>query len=332
MSNISEYQIKFVDNKKDTIMLNRKNKELIISSEIKLARTNEGELCAIFQNPTQNNPTFSDFLQDLFGNKKPEDNSDCSIIIHDLSSFHYCTRKNGEYQIFGGGFDFKGTNQDDKIILYECINSTINLGEGNDSIKIVGADKDGFWANVENNTINTGKGNDELTITGNFNKFTNNKFKLGKGNDILRAEINPEDDKKVRTTATYDTLQNKYINNVFGSRVEGTEGKKGWFEKDIFVSTTYSANELILSGFKPQNVTTKPTPERPVIVQEKIQTPEIQNKNKTLEQPKKVTDREKHEQYQKMYQLNSFLLNITGKQEFADGVEESLNKIIDSYK
>jgi len=332
MSDISEYQIKIANDKKDTIMLNHKNKEIIVSSDIKINRTSEGKLCAIFQNKTQNNPTFSDFVQDLLWDRKTEDTSDCTIIIDNPLSFQYCIRKNGEYQIFGGGFSFNGTKRDDKITLYECANTTINLDAGNDSVKIVGSGKNGYLADVENNIINTGDGNDTVTITGNFNKFTNNKFKLGKGDDILKAAINPEDDPKVTNSSTYNQLQKNFIANVSKSNIEATDVKKGWFEKDIFMSTTFSANELTLSGFKPQNVTTKPTPERPVILQEKIQTPESNNENKVPEEPKKLSTREKHEQYQKMYQINSFLLNITGKQEFADGVEESLNKVIDSYK
>ena len=262
---MSEYKIVFTNDKTNYIATDRRNKKLIISNDIKISRTQDGKICATFQNPGHTEPTFTDFVKDLCGKRFEENNSDCSIIIEDLSNFHYCIRKNGVYQLFGGGVTFNGTDHDDKLVMYECQNSTINLGDGNDTITIPGAKKGGFLANFNNNKISTGNGDDNIFVTGNFNEFRNNKFFLGKGNDTFKATINPEDDENITNSTSYDKMENRYASNVSGSKIYATDGKKGWFEKDTFESKTYSANELVISDFENTNVTTKSTPARPII-------------------------------------------------------------------
>ena len=82
MSDLSnEYKIKYVDDKLNYIAYNRENKELFLSNDIEAIWNNEGKLVATFQNPRKNEPTFSDFVSDLFGKRSSENNSDCSIIF-----------------------------------------------------------------------------------------------------------------------------------------------------------------------------------------------------------------------------------------------------------
>ena len=248
MDNIQGHTIRVVDDKTNYIFNNRRNHELLVSRDIKTEWTDDGKLSATFTNRGYQEPTLSDFVKDLCGKRYEPDNSDCSITISDLSKFHYCIRKDGEYQLFGGGITFNGTKGDDKLVMYESENSEINLGDGNDTIKIEGAQKGRFRADFKNNTIKTGEGNDTVTVSGNFNSFINNKFYLGKGNDNFTAIINQEDD-----ALTYKEFEEKlpqYAYAVANNEIFAIEGntkngdKKGFFENNVFTAKTYSADRL----------------------------------------------------------------------------------------
>ena len=304
-----KYRIKFIENKTDYIASNHEKKELLISKDIKLNITDDGKLCATFQ-------------------KKSKD--DCSVTISDPSKFNYCVKKEGAYQLFGSDVTFDGTDNDDILVLSECLNSNINMGDGDDTVlyrekriynnninlgngnnifaasyktdadrslvdntissgkgqdyiylrnafrnivstgagddfvEIEGASQTKFTNIFQKNWIKTQDGDDTVKISGNFEKFKNNNFYLGKGSDTFIAEINLKDD----ATTEYDYLKkiSEYVNSVSGNKICATDGEKGWFEKNVFESKTYSANQLsencslnaISKGF--QNFTPKPVP------------------------------------------------------------------------
>jgi len=331
MGNLQGYTIQVVDDKTNYISADRRNNALLISSDIKINWTNDGKLRATFQNQGEQQTTFSDFIRDLCGKPHEHDNSDCSITISDISKFHYCTRKDGEYQLFGGGVTFNGTNNDDKLVMYECEDATVDLGEGNDTVKIEGAKKGGFLADFQNTIIKTGAGNDRVTVSGNFNQFKNNKIFLGKGNDIFSAAINPKDDENVTNLSSYEKMEHVYMRNVAGSEVHATDGGKGWFEKDSFESKTYSANLFKIDGFEGKNVTSKQTPARPIITpaerkvpkEEPKKTSDASTKQETTKAKKKLTE----EEVKRNLRLGELYYYQTGKPE----VLENAYKQVENY-
>lgn len=159
------YKIVFIEDKTGVIASDHKNKRLFISKNIKLNITDDGKLCAMFPNL---NPE-----QKPSGKKY---NTDCSIIISDPSCFNHCIQKDGTYQLSGSNVTFNGTDNGDTLILSECENSKINMGEGNDIVLY-------RHKKILNNDINLGGGNNIFTAA-----YTTDKDFPLQGNKILSED------------------------------------------------------------------------------------------------------------------------------------------------
>lgn len=302
------YKIEFVDGKGGFIASDHKTKTLYISKALKLNITNGGKLQAVFGENSANA---------------------CGVTISDPSVFNYCIQKDGEYRLSGSNITFDGTDEVDRLVLNECVNSKIDLGKGNDEVKI---EDFGYPIIFSHNKIKTGNGDDNVTVMGKFKKFANNEFYLGKGSDTFSAEINPQDD--VLTYKEFEEKIPKYGDTVARNEIYAIDGytkdgdTKGWFENNIFEAKTYSANQLfkyisggdnMLDGFQMYNF--KPEPMQ--VFKALTNNQSVQQTKNASETPKKSTYREKHEQAQKRYQIYSLLYNLTGKAEFAEKLGEA---------
>lgn len=278
-----KYKIVFVDDKAGFIASDHEKQILYISKDLKLNVTDDGKLRATF-------PNFRPKLNGGFGcssSYRPE--TDCSVIISDPSVFNYCVQeKNGEYTLSGSKVTFNGTTKNDRLVLDECIASTIDLGEGDDTVTIGTNSRPIYFAK---NKIKTGTGDDTVKVFGNFKRFTQNEFYLGKGSDKFNAEINPDDD--VLTHSEFERNYHQYGSCVSKNEIYAIDGytgdgdTKGWFEKNVFTAKTYSANQFFkhisggdneLDGFQLFNFKPEPKQEfkslckNPVVVPPKEET------------------------------------------------------------
>lgn len=260
------YKIVFIEDKTGFIASDHESKTLYISKALGLNITDDEKLCATFKNASGAD--------------------DCSVIISDPSIFNYCVQKDGAYQLSGANVTFNGTDNADSLILNECVDSEINLGDGDDSVEIENVSRPIVFYK---NKIRTGNGNDKVTVSGNFYKFSHNEFYLGKGSDTFSAEINPDDD--VQTHSEFEHKFSKYGNCVSRNEIYAIDGytgdgdTKGWFEKNIFEAKSYSANQIsLLDGF--QICTYKPEPKQ--MFKSLTKTNPIASSKKEV-QPKPVT-------------------------------------------
>ncbi|MCR4881646.1 MAG: hypothetical protein K6A44_06830 [bacterium] len=293
------YKLVFVGDKTGFIASDHEKQTLYISKDLKLSITNDEKLCATFPNyRAKTNGGFG-----CSSSYHPE--TDCSVIISDPSVFNYCIQKDGAYQLSGSNIAFKGTTQNDKLVLNECVNSEIDLGYGDDTVKIENSSRPIYF---HKNKIRTGSGDDTIIVDGNFKRFTNNEFYLGEGSDSFSANINPNED--VSTHAEFTSKLHKYGSCVSKNEIYAIEGytgdgdTKGWFENNVFEAKTYSANEItLLDGF--QKATYKAEPKQ-VFKSLTKGTTASQAKKETAKENKKPTDREVYERQQGIYQGNSF--------------------------
>lgn len=379
------YKIVVVPNSKGVIKTNHKKKEILVSKDIKVHKTDDGKFCATFPNFRPYTPPLSFHMYGYSIPIQKHPKTDCSIIIEEPSNFEHCVQKDGVYQLSGSKVTFNGSNNDDTLILNRCEDSHINMnggndnvlyrenrvinnnidlgdgdntftasqksyadsiliknkitsGNGNDNIFIrtashneisTGAGKD--LVTIEgaptytgssffrNNLIDTQKGNDSVNIFGNFNDFSNNGFYLGKGSNKFNASINPQDDAK--TVSDYNNKLLRYTDTVSNNRIYATDGKKGFFEKNSFTSTTHTANQFseyvstkaTSEGF--QDIKTKPVPQSTYKVEAEQNT------------PKKLTGEEIRKKCAIRYQINSL-----GAMLFKDTkMQEEAFRALDDY-
>lgn len=202
----------------------------------------------------------------------------------------------------------------DYIHLRNSIGNSVNTGDGKDLVEIEGT----LQAQVLNNSINTGNDNDEVNIHGDFSSIQNNEFYLGKGSDSFNASVNPNNDAK--TSSDYLNKYLEYSETVSNNKIYATEGSKGFFEKNTFKSSTYSANQFseqisvkaLSEGF--QNYSTKLAPkEQPLTLTE----------NAPVNRQQKLTK----EDYAKKYIIGSM-----GSMLFNDSkMQEAAFKALDDY-
>lgn len=388
-----DYKVVIVPNKTGFFSANHRDKQLLVSKDVVLKRTDDGKLHATFPNFR---PKKHPFKFRIFGMSAPSfksSDTDCSLIVSDLASFNHCIQKDGAYHLSGSDVTFNGTYSNDVLFLDGTNNSRINMSGGNDTVfyhgrtcanndvdlgggnnifspiyktdsdlvlknnritsgggqdvvhlrqssnneintgggnDLVAVDGDlptGTPSVFENNLINTESGHDVVNVWGKFNRFKNNTFYLGKGSDKFRASINPNDD--VNTALDYGNNLGKYVSTVSKNKIFATDCDKGMFEKNIFESKTYSANQLwgginmssYSEGF--QNFSIKPVPESSV---------RIPKENKVVEYPKKLTDEELRKKYTTAYQVSSLgamLFNDPKMQEQAIG---AVHKLVNSWQ
>ena len=234
MLNFSEkYKIKIINNKTNIIAANHKNKELLISKNIKLNITNDGKLKATFtKSVTKPQTVFEALLDNYFDIPYIQDDNDCSVIISDPSGFNYCMKKNGKYHMSGANVTFNGTENNDTLILSNCNNSKINMGEGNDAV-LYRENK------ITNNDINLGNGDNIFTATGITDgdmPLGNNKITSGNGHDYiyLRNAIGND----INTGANDDIIE-----------IKGAPQTKfsNYFYKNT-INTGDGNDEIIISG------------------------------------------------------------------------------------